>query len=143
MMIRSLPDTHTFTSAAEMREHYAAVRKRIYGISQKQKIECIDKSSRSIPFDIIISLVADFYLVSLADIISGKTSVLVRIRYITMYLACRVGKKPLRHVCKIMRVHFNTVYDGIKKIQERRHHDAVLNSELDALTARIEQLPRK
>jgi chromosomal replication initiation ATPase DnaA len=143
MLVRPLPDAHTFTSAAEMRAHYADVRKRIYGEPKKQEFKCVEVMNRSIPVEVILSEVAAFYCVSLADILVGKTSALVTIRYVSMYLACRVGKKPLRHVCKVMNFHVNTVYDGISKIQERLSHDAMLNSQLKALTSRIDQLLRK
>ena len=77
---------------------------------------------------------------SIPDLLEGKVSAYVRVRYVTMFLAYYSGRRPMRHIAKVMDCHLNTVCDGIRKIHDRRLHDAVLDSEMNALRAQIEEL---
>lgn len=141
MWMRPPPDNHTFANAAEMRAHYAAVHKRIYGEISKKPRKVIGKSIvwKGVQVEAIISLVANFYRISAIDIRKSKTQSVVRIRYVVMYLAYRVARKPLRNIGNAMGFTLNTVHEGARKIQDRRLHDAVLNSEINALTLEIEK----
>lgn len=127
-----------------MKAHYAEVHKRLYDGPQreKEKPRYVDGKLiwKGVSVETVITLVAKFYKVSEIDIREGKVSALVRVRYTTMYLAYYTAKKTMRHVGRIMGFHLNTVCEGIRKIGDRRLHDAILNGEINALRAQIEEL---
>jgi chromosomal replication initiation ATPase DnaA len=143
MMMKPPIDSYHFTSTAALREHYAAVHKRIYPEQQKQKEDL--KSERKpvwhgVSVQEVISLVAEFYKTTISELLQGRVSGLVRVGYVTYFLAYYTGRRPLRHIASVMHCHLNTVSDGIKKISDRRQRDATLDSEMVALRAQIEEL---
>jgi len=139
MLIRVPPDTHTFANAAEMRAHYAAVHKRIYGDITKEAPKPTKIIGKKISVDSVMTITSVFYRVPIQDILIGRNPLLIRIRYIAMYLSYHVARKPMRHIGKVMGYQINTVFEGVRKIKERRVRDAILNSELNVLTRRIEE----
>jgi len=86
--------------------------KRIYRpTKQQEEVQKVNPIPvlRGLPVETVIALVASFYRVPVHDVLEGKTSSLVRIRYIAMFLAYWFGKKPMRNIGKIMHFHINTV----------------------------------
>jgi chromosomal replication initiation ATPase DnaA len=108
-------DTHTFSSAAEMFAHYAAVHKRIYGPAKQQEMQKIVEKPirRGLQVETVISLVAAFYRVPVHDLLEGKTASLVRIRYVAMFLAYWFGKRPMRNIGRVMHYHINTSQQSV------------------------------
>jgi chromosomal replication initiation ATPase DnaA len=141
MMMKPPADSYQFTSTAALKEHYAAVHKRLFPQQQKQdtKPDIYDKQVwNGVSVQEVIALVAEFYKTTIPDLLHGRVSGLVRVRYVAYFMAYYSGKRPLRNIAKIMGCHLNTVHDGIRRISDRRRRDAVLDSEMVALRAQIE-----
>ena len=144
-MMRPAIDKHTFANAAEMRKHYAEVHKRLYGPASNGRSPVVKREGKplwvGLKVDRVLSVVADFYHIQMADLLMGKTAALTNVRYVSMYLAYHVGRKSIRHISKVMGYHFNTVLEGVQKLQFRRKCDAVLNAQVNELAIRLKALP--
>lgn len=144
MMMQPLVDPRAWMTEAELKAHYAEIRKRLYGCPNKEVPEPqkLPKPvwKGGISVQSIIMLVAAYYKITKMDILEGKTAGLVRVRYITMFLGYHCGKKSMRHIAREMNMHLNSVCEGIGKIIRRREYDAMLDSEMNALRAQIEEL---
>lgn len=153
MLMKPLPDNHVFANAAEMRAHYANVHKRLYDRPQTEPQEQrIEKPVwKDVPVEQVMALVAAFYKVSVFDLCEGSQQIhpgrptranvgLVRVRHIAMFLAHNYSKTTMRQIGHVMGYQLNTVYEGVRKIKDRRLHDAVLYSETNTLIAQIEEL---
>lgn len=141
MRITPPADNHIFSSSAEMKQHYKEVHDRIYCAPKFQEKIKPRPVWLGIQVEVVISMVANFYRISKTDLLLSKMPNIVCIRYVAMYLAYHVGKKPLRKISKAMGYHLNTVCEGINKIKNKRLHNPLLHSEINALRARLESLP--
>jgi len=144
MMMKSLVDNHTFANAEEMKQHYRAVRLRIYG-KPKANIQdpelCVKKRIKRIKVSTVLEHTRAFYKISLIDLLQGRSMGYVRARHISMWLAHRVGKKSMHAIVEATNFGLNTVYEAIRKIDVRRLHDPQLYAETNALMAKLEALP--
>lgn len=149
MMMKPPNDPYNFTSTAALMQHYAEVHKRIYDrppIEKEDPKKPITRHSliwKGVHVEKIVDLVAAFYKTSVLDLTHGKQPAFVKIRYVTMFMAYYCAKKPMRHIGHVMDCHLNTVCEGIRKISDRKLHDAVLDSEMNAIRAKIEELGKK
>lgn len=144
MLMKPPADEYKFKSTADLKAHYAAVHKRIYGAPEREKPEerVLPKHLvwKGVSVESVIDHVARFYKISKTDLVESKSSAHVKVRHIAMYLAYYSGKKTLRHIGNRMHLHLNTVAGGIQKIMDRIKTDPYLNAEIKALKAQIEEI---
>lgn len=144
MLMKPQVDEYEFKSAADLKAHYAAIHKRLYGAPEREKPEdrVLPKHQvwKGVSVESIIDLVARFYKISTTDLLESKGASYVKVRHTAMYLAYYCGKKTLRHIGNHMDLHLNTVSEGVRKIMERRKNDLFLDREIIALKAQIEEI---
>src|SRR5262245_35675827 len=136
MMMQSLKDRE-WKSAAELKAHYAAVRKRIYQpdnvyvspkeIAKKKEIVEIKPRSReaicTMQVETFVSIASMFYHMPMSDIMRGGHKAQIRVRHIVFYLARTIARKSLKHIGGVMGYQINTIYEGVHKVALKRATD--------------------
>jgi len=139
---------YSFKNAQELKDHYERVRKRLFKpeqeikniVENKSVLRDREKYKKRIRIATIVAIVSYFYKTTDRDVLVGKTTQSVRYRYITMYLAYHVGGWSIADISNSMNYKQTTVYHGVLKIRDHRKVDVMLDSDLKAISLRVEKL---